>query len=252
VELPGGGVLVPNQVLGRRRLWIALPDSQLRPFSDSAEQATPPATLVGDHLVAFLSGRVGAPAMLTVATIGESRVIRRLEATRGIAPQSLAASPDGKTLYYVNAGSLYSVGVEGGATPQKLRSAIGVTVDAHGPVPTLVVQAMEPDGVKLYQVRSGGEQLPILFASPLRLDASPISGGAVGFDGQIAVTVTSTDSSFRSVALLDPVTARLERVPVLFDGDLHHPALGRDGSLLAMGVSVRSSLWRFQAQDASR
>jgi serine/threonine protein kinase len=251
VELPGGGLLVPNQVLGRRRLWIALPDSQLRPFSDSAEQATPPATLVGDHLVAFLSGRVGAPAMLTVATIGESRVIRRLEATRGVAPQSLAASPDGKTLYYVNAGSLYSVGVEGG-TPQKLRSAVGVAVDAQRPIPNLIVQANETDGVKLYQVRPDGEQLPILFASSLRLDTSAISGGAVAPDGQIAVTVTSADSSYRSVALLDPVTARLERVPVLFDGDLHHPAWGRDGSLLAMGVSVRSSLWRFQAEAGSR
>ena len=53
---------------------------------------------------------------------------------------------------------------------------------------------------------------------------------------------------FRGVALLDPVTASLERLPVTFDGDLQYPAWSRDGSLLAVGVSIRSSLWRFQAQ----
>ena len=56
VELPDGGMLVPNQILGRRRLVISAPDGQIRPFLDSAEQATPPATRVGEDLVAFLSG----------------------------------------------------------------------------------------------------------------------------------------------------------------------------------------------------
>ena len=45
-------------------------------------------------------------------------------------------------------------------------------------------------------------------------------------------------------------TAVLERLPVTFDGDLQSPAWGRDGTLLAVGVSIRSSLWRFQAQVA--
>ena len=53
---------------------------------------------------------------------------------------------------------------------------------------------------------------------------------------------------FRGVALLDPVNASLERLPVNFDGDLQYPSWSRDGSLLAVGVSIRSSLWRFQAQ----
>lgn len=64
------------------------------------------------------------------------------------------------------------------------------------------------------------------------------------------MTVTSPDTMFRGVALLDPATAVLERLPVTFDGDLQSPAWGRDGTLLAVGVSIRSSLWRFQAQVA--
>jgi serine/threonine protein kinase len=248
VQLPDGGMLIPNQVLGRRRLLISAPDGLLRPFLDLAEQATPPATLVGENLVAFLSGGVGQPPRITVATMPEGRIVRRFEETRGIAPQSLVASPDGKTLYYVNAGSLFAVGIEGGK-PRNLRPANGVAVDPRGPTPSLVVQVNELDGVRLYRVPlDGGSQLPILFASPLRLAPIPISATAVGPDGRIAVTVTSPDTWFRGVALLDPSTAVLERLPVTFDGDIQYPAWGRDGTMLAVGVSIRSSLWRFQAQ----
>lgn len=202
--------------------------------------------------MAFLSGSVGQPPRITIATTPEGRVVRRLEATRGIAPQGLVASPDGKTLYCVNAGSLFAIGVEGGGA-RKLRPANGVAVDPRGPTPSLVVQVNELDGVKLYRVPLSGEsQLPILYASPLRLAPIPISATAVGSDGRIAVTVTSPDTLFRGVALLDPVTAALERLPVVFDGDIQYPAWGGDGTLLAVGVSIRSSLWRFQAQAAQQ
>ncbi|MGH9366175.1 MAG: protein kinase domain-containing protein [Thermoanaerobaculia bacterium] len=252
VQFPDGGMLIPNQVLGRRRLLISAPDGQLRPFLDLAEQATPPAALVGENLVAFLSGGVGQPPLITLATMPEGRIVRRLEATRGIAPQSLAASPDGRTLYYVSAGSLFAIGVEGGA-PRKLRPANGVAVDPRGPAPSLIVQVNELDGVKLYRAPlDGGSELQILFASALRLAPIPITATAVGPDGRIAVTVTSPDTWFRGVALLDPATAALERLPVLFDGDIQYPAWGRDGSLLAVGVSIRSSLWRFQPQRGER
>jgi len=248
VQLADGSMLIPNQVLGRRRLLISTPDKQLRPFLDLAEQATPPATLVGENLLAFLSGNVGQPAMITLATMPEGRIVRRLEATRGIAPQGLVASPDGKTLYYVDAGSLYAISVEGGK-PHKLRPANGVAIDPRGSAASLVVQVNELDGVKLYRVPfSGDSQLPILYASPLRLAPIPISAAAVGPDGRIAVTVTSPETLFRGVALLDPATAVLERLPVVFDGDLQYPAWSRDGRLLAVGVSIRNSLWRFQVQ----
>ena len=252
VQLPDGGLLIPNQVLGRRRLLIATPDGQLKPFLDSAEQATPPATLVGDGLVAFLSGSVGQPAAITIATMPEGRIVRRLEETRGIMPQSLVASPDGQTLFYVSAGSLFSVPVEGGK-PRNLRPANGVAVDAREPGAALIVQVNAQDGVKLFRVGfDGGSELSILFASPQRLSPLPISGAAVGPDGRIAVTVTSPDTMFRGVALLDPVTAGLERIPVAFDGDLQYPAWDRDGTLRAVGVSIRSSLWRFQPQASEQ
>ena len=56
---PTAGCSSPTRSSGRRRLLISDARRQLRPFLDSAEQATPPATLVGENLVAFLSGSVG-------------------------------------------------------------------------------------------------------------------------------------------------------------------------------------------------
>ncbi|HMF08299.1 MAG TPA: protein kinase [Thermoanaerobaculia bacterium] len=248
LQLPDSGILIPSQMLGRRRLLVSGIDGRLRPFLDLAEQAMPPATLVGDGLIAFLSGRPGQPSIITVATVPDGRIVRRIESTRGAMPQSLVASPDGKQLFYVDAGTLFSVAVEGGPV-QKLGPATSVAVDPHGPTPSLITQVVERDGIKLYRsFIGGGGQLPILHSGSLRLAGTPLSGAAVGPDGRIAVTVTSPDSWFRSAALLDPTTASLERVPLLFDGDVSFSGWTREGSLLALGISLRTSLWRFQPQ----
>ena len=162
------------------------------------------------------------------------------------------ASPDGRTLYYVDAGNLFSISAEGG-TPKKLRAANGVAVDARMPVPALIVSVNEASGVKLYRLPlSGAAEESVLFVGALRLAPIPLSGGAVGPDGRIAVTITPADSWFRGIGILDPITATLERVNVSFDGDVQSPAWGRDGSLLAMGVSMRASLWRFQGQGKEK
>jgi hypothetical protein len=252
VQLADGGVLLPSQVLGRRRLLIAAPSGEVRSFLDASEQATLPAALVGTDRLAFLSGPVGKPPSLTIATVPEGRIVRRLEGS-GVSAQSLVASPDGQTLYYVDTGSLFSVPTGGGA-PKKLRAANSVALDARMPSPSLIVQVHEADGVRLYRIPlAGGAQEPILFMGNLRLAPAPLSSNAVAPDGRIAVTVVSADSWFRGIGILDPVTASLERVPVSFDGDLQSPAWARDGSgsLLGMGVSVRANLWQFQPRDGS-
>ena len=110
----------------------------------------------------------------------------------------------------------------------------------------------ERDAVTLYRSPMDGSAAePLPFQSPLRLAPSPLSGGAVGPDGRIAVTVTSKDSWFRSPALLDPANGGVEKVAVAYEGDVLNPSWGRDGSLLAMGVSLRSALWRFRPAEAA-
>ena len=251
VQLPDGSVLVPTQVLGRRRLLLASRGAELKPFLDAAEQATPPVAVLGDRLLAFLSGNVGKPPVITLASIADGRIVKRLEASSGAAPQSITAAPDGRALYYIDAGSLYSIDIEGGK-PRKLRPAIGVAVDVHSLPPSLVVQVADRDGVRLYRTDlNGATEVPLPYQSPLRLTSLPLSSAAVGPDGRVAVTVSSAESWFREAALVDPATGAVVKVPVAFEGDIFYPAWCRDGSLLGMGVSIRSSLWRFQTQARS-
>jgi hypothetical protein len=247
VQFLDGSCLLPTQVLGRRRLLLAGHDGELKSFLDAAEQATPPVAVIGDRL-AFLSGSVGKPPLITIASQADGRIVKRLEASSGASPQSLAASPDGRTLYYIDAGSLFTIDLEGGPS-RKLRAASGMAVDLHTLPPSLVVQVSERDGARLCRTDlAGAGEIPIPFQGVLRLTGLPLSAGAVGADGRIAVTVSSADSWFREAALLDPVSGAVSKIPVAFEGDIFYPTWTRDGSLLGTGVSIRSSLWRFQAQ----
>ena len=249
VQLPDGSVVLPTQVLGRRRLLVAAHGLEPRLFLDAAEQAMPPVAVVGDKLLAFFSGNVGKPPLITLASLADGRIVRRLEASSGVAPQSLAASPDGRLLYYVEAGTLFAIGADGNSPVRKLRAATGVAVDLHTAPPSLVLQVAERDGLRLVRTDlNGAGEIPLPFQSQAKLANLPLAPSAVGPDGRVAVTVTSSDSWFRSPAVVDPVTGAVEKVPVAFDGDIFYPAWVRDGSLMGVGVSLRSSLWRFQVQ----
>jgi hypothetical protein len=252
VQLADGRCVVPAVVSGRRRLLVTTKAGDVRSLLDVAEQASPPAAALGKDRIAFLSGGVGSPPLLAVATTSDGRIVSRLEETRGIAPQSLLASPDGAKLWYVEAGTLWSVPVAGGA-PQKLRAATGVALDARDPArPSLVVQIAEKSGARLVRMPlAGGVDETIPWSSPLRMAATPIAASAVGPDGRIVVTVGSPDSWYRGPALLNPVTGSIEKVPVLFQGDVLATAFGSDGALLGWGVALRSALWRFEEEAPS-
>ena len=203
-------MLLPSQVLGRRRLLVAAREGQLRSFLDLSEQATPPVAMLGDNQVAFLSGGVGSHPVITIASISDGRILRRLESTAGATPQTLAASPDGRTLYYTDTGSLFALDLSGGA-PRRLRAGNGVAVDSRPPG-TLIVQVNELAGVRLYRTSlDGASELPLLFSGTLRQVPEPITNGAVGPDGRIAIGATSGDSALRGVALLEQHGDRDER-----------------------------------------
>lgn len=250
VELGDGRLVVPGEAAGRRRLLVASADGNLKRLVDTQEQAGPPVAPVAGGAVAFLLGGVDTRPLLAVASIEEGRILRRLEATSGVAPQTLAPSPDGRTLYYADAGDIYALDVASG-TPRKLRAGHGVAVD--GRKNELIVQVNGREGNELFAVPvAGGPDRPIPFQGPLRLAPTPIAPSAVGPDGRIAVTVVSKGSWFWGAGLLDPATGTVERIPVTFEGDVRFPTFFRDGTLRAVGVGTRSALWRFRAREAAR
>ncbi|MEO6325474.1 MAG: hypothetical protein ABIT01_17570, partial [Thermoanaerobaculia bacterium] len=252
IQFPDGRIIVPTLVSGRRRLLVTSAAGDLHPLIDLAEQAAPPAAIIGRDVVAFLSGGVGTPPIIALATVADGRIVKRLEGSRGAMPQSLLASPDGKRLYYPDGGSIWSIELDGGA-PRKLRAGNGVALDPRDPRgPSLIVQMNEKEGVQLVRAfLAGGPDEPIAYTSPLRITQSPLSTSAVGADGRVVVTVASKDSWFRGPAFLDPALGTLDKIPVTFEGDILFAGWGQDARLLGMGVNLRSSLWRFQPETSS-
>ncbi len=243
--LSDGRVLLPGLVAGRRQLLLRSASGEMRPFVETTDQTAPPiATLAGGRAV-FLAGPLGAPPGLVLASIEEGRILRRLPGTEGVAPQDLAASPDGRTVYYPDRGNLWSIDVDGGSPPKKLGAGHGIAVFPDGE--ELLVQRNGMNGVDLFRVPvAGGHELRIPIQGDLRLAPVPLSGRAIGPDGRVVVTVAARSSWHWGPAFLDPVTGAVERIPVPFDGDLQSPGWADGERLVGLGVSLRTELWRFR------
>ena len=243
--LDDGRLVLPGLVAGRRRLLLRSPSGEARPFVDGSELTSPPvATLPGGRAV-FLSGAVGAPPGLVLASVRDGRILRRLAGTQNALPQELAAAPGGRTVYYPSRGELWAVDVDGEAPPRKVTSGQGVAVFPSGE--ELLVQRNGAEGVGLFRVPVTGAyavSLPLL--GELRLAPAPISGRAVAPDGRIVVTVASRDAWRWRPALLDPSTGALQLVPVEFDGDVRSVGWAPDGALVGLGVGLHTELWRFR------
>ena len=243
-ELPGAQVLVPAVLAGRARILVAGPGREPAPLVDTTEETTPPVTTVGGDTVAFLMGPPSDRA-IAIAAVADGRIVRKLQV-----PQkpidSLASSPDGKTLYYTASQTVWAVPAEGGE-PRQLAAGDSAVAAPDGS--SLLVKLNEQSGSRLVRVpAAGGPAEPIPFAGGMRLTALPLAAAAIGKDGRILVQVASVDSWFWRVAILDPSTGRTKRIPVDYDGDLFFSGWSADGRVMALGIGIKGGIWRFHAE----
>ena len=246
--LPDGRVLLPSRTAGRDRLQVTAPGKDPAPFLDTREETSPPAALLGTSEIAFVAG--SAPAQsLAIASISEGRIARRLKGAKGPF-DGLAASPDGKTLYYVAAGAVWAIPATDGE-PRKVRAGDAVAVDPRQG--DLIVQLREKEGIRLVRVpASGGPEREIPFRSEVRLGATPLAPNAVRADGRIVLATLAKDNWFWKLAVLDPETGAVEAVPLNYEGDIPVPGWTADGKILALAFPLRASLWRFRPAPAGR
>ena len=252
VQLADGRVLLPAQASGRRKLLVAAPGEAPRSFVETNEQASPPVARVGS-LVAFVGGAFTAesPPVITLATQADGRITRRLEPTRGVVCASLAGSPDGKTIYYVDSGWIWSVPAEGGGSPVKLRPGNAAAIDPASA--DLVVQINDRAGTRLVRWSpAGGAERPVPYHGDFRMTASPIAGDALSADGKLVVSVTGKDLAFTSPAILDVATGDVTRVPLQYEGDVVPSSWGMGGTLLGLGADSKTDLWRFRPEKRER
>ena len=211
------------------------------PFLETDEATDAPMTAVGSDRAALAVG-VGPTREIAIASVTTGRVVRRLRGTVATAT-SLAASADGKTLYFAAAGAIWAIGVEGGAE-RKISDGDSVTVEPESG--DLIVKLDELQRFRLQRVDPVGGRVQELAVtgSDLRLADRPLMPGAVR-NGRLLFTAATDDSWFWQVGQLDLRSGTVSRVPIPVDTDLHLAAWNGDGSILAVGLGVRSTLWRY-------
>jgi eukaryotic-like serine/threonine-protein kinase len=243
VEFADGRFLLYTVVSGRPRLLIGRPGGNFSPLVDTAEPTAPPATLLANDQVAFIAGKEPDQSIV-IGSAGEGRIVRRLQGVSGNDITCLAASPEGRTIYYVASGSVWSVPAAGG-TVHRICPGDGVAVDPNGK--DLIVQLNETPWVRLVRVPlPDGPQKDIRIQGDTALNYIPIGGKAVREDGEILVGIAPKDSYFFGVAILDPTTGELTKVPVNYTGDKIMANWASDGRhVIAIGLELKGNLWRF-------
>ncbi len=249
IQLPDGRLVFDSPIEGRRRLAIARPGGEATSFIQTKEETGMPACRVGEREIAFI---LGTPdhSVLALASLADGRVVKRLDRVVANAITALAASPDGKTIYYVAGRNVWTIDADGGQ-PRQIGPGDAVAPDSNGR--DLVVQLIENEGVRLMRVPvSGGPGEPIPIQGPLRVSPTLMGPNAVGRDGRVVVSVASADYWFYGTGILDPRSGKLQRVPINFVGDLLGPGWQDDGRILTTGWPLKSSLWRFRASPSEK
>ena len=240
-RLPDGRAVFESLLARRSRLLAAKPGTEAAPFVETKEETSLPACQVGKDKIAFLLGPPGK-AVVALASASDGRILARLSGLpTGIT--DLAASPDGTTLYYVASGTVSAVSVRGGP-PRRIVPGDGVAADPDGE--HLIVQLIGQEGVRLVRVpASGGDEQPIPVKADLLLAPVVLSPNAIGKDGRLVLSVTTPDSWFYGMGVLDPRSGKLERIPLIFSGDTLGPGWLDDGRVFVSGWPLKASLWRF-------
>src|SRR5262245_50621866 len=110
--LPDGRVVTTIQASGKSRLVVLDTGKDPSPLIIRPDETSAPAAVVGARQIAFTIGTPHSPTnALAETTTG--RITSRLSPGKGEI-QSIAASPDGRTLYVGASQTIWSIPAEGG------------------------------------------------------------------------------------------------------------------------------------------
>jgi hypothetical protein len=236
-------------VAGRRQLLVTGTEGEFRPLLGSSEAAFPPVALSPSGVVAFLTGASGAPPQLGIASVADGRLLKRYALPRGAVPAALAASRDGKTFFFADGGTIFSLEAATGKT-KPLCAGHGVAGDPAAD--EIVVQRNAASGVQLVRIAlATGVETPILVTGNLKLAPVAFAQGAIGSDRRILVAAISQGTWAPIPAILDPATGSVTAVPVTYDGEIVATSWGRSGLVLGMGLGSRGEFWAFRPRDAT-
>ena len=246
VAFSDGRLLISALVSGIPRLMIGKPGGDFFPLSDTKEENDLPATLLPGNQVAFVAG-TGSGRTIVIASAADGRILRRLQGCKGNYVTRLVASRDGQTLYYSAAGNIWAIPTADGK-PHKIAPGDGVAVDPNGK--DLIISSLEKSGESLFRVPlSGGPSQQIHIQGSVVLNPLALGERSLSKSGKLVIGVTSPDSWFFSVAVLDLATGRVQRIPLNFTGDVLQSMWTNDGRILSLAEPMQAHIWRFRPSN---
>ena len=241
--LPNGTFLVGSRGSDHDRLLVVHPNRQPTTLIEGAEDTRPPVAAVGAQQAVMMMGPVASPDIAIVNT-EDGRLVRRFHAPVAEIG-SLDASPDGRTLYYTHAGSVWSLPAVGGS-PTKLGAGDSLTIEPESG--DLIVKLDESARIRLVRMKpTGGAVAAIPVKGDLRLIQRALMPGSVR-QGKLVLGMASADSWFWHAATIDLETGVVTKLTTVNPSDFHFATWRSDGVPIGFGFGLNTSLWHFTAR----
>ena len=239
--LSDGRVLVTTHAGGWRVLVAS--GSEARPLIDTPAETNAPMVQMGADRVALVLGTT-PKRKVVLASITTGQIVGTIDGIDAEKIQQLAATPDGKTLFYVADNFVWAIATEGGP-PRRVRRGDGVAIHPDGKY--LVIKLDERERVRLVRMAwpSGAESPLRVNEGPLRIAFGDFTPNAIARDGRILVRVGSAASWYYPIAILNPETGALSRVGSTFE-DMLAGGWAPDGRVVTKTSAMHASLWRYR------
>lgn len=234
--LPDGRAVWSERTGSRVRLILVEPGKDPVPLINTTEETAGPMTAVGAGQVAFMIGPQPRHT-IAVAAVSNGTITERLSFDKGVVTE-LAARPDGRTLYCVADGAVWSLPLAGGA-PKKIRSGDSVAVDAS--TDSLVIQLRAAPVSRLIRVPLDGgaaQDIGGTFALGYAIDSASIR------DGKLVASMAAP-TWYWPPGIFDLATGKSARIPLDYTTDFHRMIWTPDGKIMAVGADLRATIWKF-------
>ena len=256
VAIEGGGLiplskdafLIDHFESGKWRLKVFNSGVGSQDLLQSSEESSGPVTKIGNDSVAFL---IGAPGRqnIAIATLRDGRIVKRFPFD-GSSVRSIAATPDGSTLYFSDGNQVWSIGTNAdeGAKPTPVTAGASAAIDPAGKYLYIIRTQTAPR--PLVRMPLAGGPIETLAVPPnYTISASPLSPNAVDASGRVVFEVDSPDSWFEQIAMIDTIHKTFAVIRPGFSGYMWHPAWEADGRIAAVGNGLESTLWRYRRKS---